>query len=489
MDVFLLSVRAALFIIFAVSATGKFLDLKGSEKAFRDFGVPREMAAPFAVMLPALELILSFSFLYISTSWYGSAAAVALLMVFIAAMAWQLSKGNAPDCHCFGQLYSEPIGKGSLIRNLLIAILPLILLLTGRGRQGPPIGSSPELIAQATVLALLAAAMIVTVLYLRRSFKQDAELKKRLEVVEILESGGTFSDHSSLTDPADSLPIGAQFPDLKLPDTSNRITTFDHLMGDVRPKLFIFVGPKCDPCKAMIPTFLEWKREFADSIRFVFVSSGTAEENIERFGEELSSGMLLQKKKEFASKVFAPWTPSAILVTSDGTVASHVAAGDGAIMDLVDKIRSGDAADPAFYHLNPIRPGRIRIGQTVPEFRLKDLDGKEIGSDQLSGRRTLAVFLSTTCTHCAKVVEQIRKWEKEESNGTGIVVFSEGDPSVHREMGLDSPVLIEDGYATATKLGMLGVPSGLLIDENGIIISETAVGSAAIWSLLGIYDQ
>jgi hypothetical protein len=34
-------------------------------------------------------------------------------------------------------------------------------------------------------------------------------------------------------------------------------------------------------------------------------------------------------------------------------------------------------------------------------------------------------------------------------------------------------------------MGMFGTPSAVLIDENGIIATETAVGASNIWALLG----
>ena len=45
-----------------------------------------------------------------------------------------------------------------------------------------------------------------------------------------------------------------------------------------------------------------------------------------------------------------------------------------------------------------------------------------------------------------------------------------------RTTSLKRPSSIENGYATALKLGMFGAPSGVLIDENGVIVTETAVG-------------
>ncbi|MEP6789601.1 MAG: hypothetical protein ABJB40_14275, partial [Acidobacteriota bacterium] len=53
------------------------------------------------------------------------------------------------------------------------------------------------------------------------------------------------------------------------------------------------------------------------------------------------------------------------------------------------------------------------------------------------------------------------------------------------ELELRSPIVLDAGYKTAEKLGMFGTPSGLLVDENGRIVSETAIGAPDIWSLVG----
>ena len=134
-------------------------------------------------------------------------------------------------------------------------------------------------------------------------------------------------------------------------------------------------------------------------------------------------------------------------------------------------------------------PGRIRIGQPVPEVALTDLSGRTITRDYFTGGQTLALFLSTTCSFCQTVVDQLREWEQTNTNGTKVVVFSEGERETHEGYGLRSPIVIEKDYPTAIKLGMFGAPSAVLIDERGVIATETAVGSRAIWSLIGKYDQ
>ena len=486
MEFVLLIVRILLFAILAVAGIGKLLDREGSERALKGFGIPEPFVKTFALLIPFAELIFAYCLLFVSFSWVGAAGALLLMVTFIGGMLVQVIKGEAPDCHCFGQVHSEPVGPKSLVRNILIAILPTILLVSGRPNQGFPLGDSDGAIATNVALASVVAVMIVGGAYLRRLVKENVVLKRQLDLMEMFEGGGTVIERDEAGDPTDSLPIGAPFPDFTLPDTSGKLVTFDHLISEPIPKLFLFVGPDCRPCKAMLDEFAAWKREFQGRARLVFVSKGTAEENIDRFGGDLAAGMLLQKKMEFGGLLHIKWTPSAVLVGADGNLASHPAVGDIAIRDLVAKLRVEDLTQPGYHIKNSQKRGRVKIGEPIPQFAVKDLGGNTITRDSFVGKRTLAFFLSTTCSYCGEVVDQIRKWESSlDRNGTNAILFSEGDVDTHRSYGLSTPIVIDEGYKVSGNLGMFGVPSAVLIDESGTIASETAVGGPMIWSLIG----
>lgn len=489
MDILLLSIRLLLFGVFSIAGIGKLLDLAGSEKAVRAFGVPNALVKPVGVLIPIAELVIAFSFLFVSVSWLGAVGGFVLIGGFTGGMLWQMKQGNAPDCHCFGQIHSEPVGPKSLIRNLIIAVLTIVPIIAGRAQQGPSFGESNTAFIQNIVLAVLVVAAIVAASYLHRMFKENKILVRRIEFLEMLDNGGQPIERDEAGNPTDALPIGAPFPDFQLHDTNGKIVTFEHLLSDFRPKVFLFVGPRCEPCKSLIPEFERWREDFGDRLRLVFVSSGSAKENIDRFGDGLSNGMILQANRELSNLVHSKWTPTALFVSADGNIAGHPAVGEAAIRDMFDRLKNEDFTAERFSIPSPGKPGRIKIGQAVPELSLTDLKGNTITRESFLGGQTLAVFLSTTCTFCATVVEQIRAWEKTNTNGTRIIVFSEGDESVHEDFNINAPVVIEAGYPTAIKLGMYGAPSGVLIDENGIIITETAVGGPAIWSLLGKYDK
>ena len=119
MEIGLLLIRIFLAAIFTLAGIGKLLDLEGSLKAVKDFGVPDAVAKPFALGLPIAEIIIALLLLPVSTAWLGAIGGFLLLLIFIGGMLWQMAQGNAPDCHCFGQIHSEPVSAKSLIRNAI----------------------------------------------------------------------------------------------------------------------------------------------------------------------------------------------------------------------------------------------------------------------------------------------------------------------------------------------------------------------------------
>ena len=98
--------------------------------------MPESLAKPLGVLLPIVELAIAISLIFVQTSWFGAIGASALLGIFIAGMTYQWSKGNAPDCHCFGQVHSEPVSPKSILRNVIFIIPALALIIAGKENQG-----------------------------------------------------------------------------------------------------------------------------------------------------------------------------------------------------------------------------------------------------------------------------------------------------------------------------------------------------------------
>src|SRR2546426_6052808 len=121
MDTALLALRLALALVFATAAAGKLLDLPGSRAAVRDFGVPARIASVAGTLLPFAELAVAIALIPAGSAQWAALGGVALLLAFIAGIARALRQGRTPDCHCFGQIHSAPAGRGTLVRNAVLA--------------------------------------------------------------------------------------------------------------------------------------------------------------------------------------------------------------------------------------------------------------------------------------------------------------------------------------------------------------------------------
>lgn len=484
MDSWILILRLVLAAIFLIAGIAKFLDLAGSEKAFKEFGIPAAIAKPSSILLSLTEIAIGAMFLSAVTSWYAALAAAALLLLFIGQMSYQAAKGNAPDCHCFGQLHSAPVGRISIARNIAFAVMALILISRGEGGQGTSL-ADPRLDVMQLALGLaVVAGLISAVYYLKKTAEQQTQIIRQIEVLDLVARDGGSVERET-THPHKGLPIGAVFPDFELRDATGAIKSLAHIRDAKLATLFVFVSPTCNPCQVLLPEFNEWILRLAGKVQFVFVSSGTAFENTEKFATLIDKKFLLQKERELAEAARAKWTPTAVLMNADGRIASHPAAGDVAIRELISQIESETEGGSLKYiaGTNGHAHGG-KLGLPATTFALDDLEGNRITADFFINRQTLVAFWSTTCPHCVSMMNHLREWESDRKpDDPSLLVFSDGDKGEHIKLGLSSPILLDKGYKTAVLLGMSGTPSAVLVDEAGVIISETAVGSAEIFSL------
>jgi len=491
MEIILLLIRLILFAIFALAGVGKLLDLKGSEKAVKDFGTPEEFAKFFAVALPFAEIVFAVCLLFVETSWLGATGALVLLLSFIGGMIWQLAQGKAPDCHCFGAIKSEPVSRKSLIRNIIFAALAFILILSGKNNQGASIfdsstnnseGNFMSFILGLATVGLLAAV----VFYLKKISEQQTQIVRRMEILELTALDGRAILREDLAQPTEGLPIGSPAPEFVLPDVNGKDISLENLTAHGKPVLFFFVSPTCNPCAAMLPEIETWQNELEEKLNFVFISSGDAKENLDKLAGETLKQILLQKDRETALAFGAQWTPTAVLVNADGTIASRAAVGDKAIREMMEMIKTQIDDAGLLLIANGNRHLSEKLGDDLPEFFETDVFDKIVASQDLRGKKTLVTFWSLTCGYCSQMLDDLRDWDKTKgADEPNLLLISQGETEPHRQLNLQSPIILDEDRRISKELGMSGTPSAVLINEDGKIISETAVGADNIWTLIG----
>lgn len=489
MELVLLLIRLGLYFIFSIAAIGKLLDREGSAEAARGFGVPEPLVPAAVVLLPVIEIATAFGLIYAASAWYAALLAAAMLIVFIIGMIMQMMSGRAASCHCFGQLHSGVVGKASILRNVIFLAAAAVLLIAGFRVQGLAVGSDLFELLAATLLLTLVSIATAVLISAKGILSGQRDLAKRLNVIEALSRDSSETIRDEAGSPHDALPIGAPLPSFELTDAAGRILTADTLLLRGKPLLFIFVGPNCGPCSQLRPYLENWKEQLRQKVELVLVSTGTVNENREKFGDLLLGSMTFQPKKEFSEKVRAKWTPTALFIRRDGIIASRPAVGDAAIKELVDTLLTTNIDADNFYFISANGRGHgpeIRIGQSLSAFEKTALNGELVDNGSLVGRQTLILFMSLTCSHCVSMVADVRRIENEKNkHAPQIIIFSDGDPDLHREWQLTSPIVLDEGYKISQKLGMSGTPSAVMIAADGTIVSETAIGTENIRALLG----
>jgi uncharacterized membrane protein YphA (DoxX/SURF4 family)/peroxiredoxin len=322
MGTLVLTVRLVLAVVFATAGVAKLLDLPGSRQALKDFGVPLRAVRVGAVLLPLAELAISIALLFPPTARWGAVAAFLLLLAFVAGIANALSRGKAPDCHCFGQIHSAPAGRGTLARNAGLAALAVVVIGWG---PGPAITTwieertGAELAAAGlTVLAAVLALMAL------RLWLENRDLRHQLAHAR--------ADLATLPP---GLPVGAQAPAFALEDVKGETVTLESLCARGNPVALMFVGPGCGACWMMLPHIRRWQETLADRLTVAVISGGTAEQNVDLVNEHDFVETFLHDGSDVFDAYRVEGSPAAVMVSPEGRIASTVAHGPAPIEPLV----------------------------------------------------------------------------------------------------------------------------------------------------------
>jgi thiol-disulfide isomerase/thioredoxin/uncharacterized membrane protein YphA (DoxX/SURF4 family) len=484
MDGILLSARLVLAAVFLVAGLAKLADREGSREAVRAFGVPDAVGSVVAALLPIAELGAAVLLVPAATARAGGALAALLLICFCAGITRSIIRGEAPDCHCFGQLHSSPAGPKTLARNLLLTAVAALVVAGGAGTSATAwiadlSGTGLTALIAGLVLAAVVAGAVAFALSLLR---QHGRLLLRIDALEsaLAANGIVVPAADPVPVPDAGLPVGEAAPMFELRDLRHRRVSLESLIADGDPVMLVFTDPGCGPCTALMPQIAAWQREHGDELRVALVSRGDRDANLAHAKEHGVVDVLLQHDREVSERYLVNGTPSAALVGPDGTIASPLHAGADAITALV-----GSVIEAPLLQVEQHEPS---VGRPAPDVTLRALDGTETQLASMLSGPTAVVFWNPSCGFCERMLPDLRRYESAAAGGPSLLLISTGDPQVNRDMGLKAPVLLDDSFAAGTAFGAGGTPSAVLIDGSGRIASPLAVGAHAVLALMGADD-
>ncbi|HET8846627.1 MAG TPA: redoxin domain-containing protein [Ktedonobacteraceae bacterium] len=499
MAVALLLARLLLSVIFLIAGLTKLADLPGSQKALQAFGVPGVLARPLGIVLPVAEIAIASAL--ISTRWalYGARGALVLLLIFIAGISYNLARGRRPNCHCFGQLHSTPIGPSTLIRNILLALVAGSIVYFGGKNTSLSVISwfavwSPaqQITFMAIVLALLLIAcggwiLVQTLSHQGRLLLRIERLERRLAQTGIV--FGIPEQEQSVT----GLPVGSKAPDFLGNSLGREIISLKALRAPGKLIALVFTNPHCAPCSELIPEIERWQRDYQDKLTVALISRGSVQDNQAKASEHHLTRLIIQEQDEIDRLYNVQGTPSAVLIHPDGLIESSLAVGPEKIQKLVEKAIELSQEPPpplplpannhhkSLVSADPIVPG---IGTPAPAFSLPDLDGASISLSSFLGHPTIILFWRPDCGFCKKMLAALKAWEADLSpDEVRLLIISSGTLEANRAMGLRSPVLLSKDNHVGQQFGATGTPMAILVDSRGKIASALAEGSPEVLEL------
>jgi peroxiredoxin len=156
-------------------------------------------------------------------------------------------------------------------------------------------------------------------------------------------------------------------------------------------------------------------------------------------------------------------------------------------IEVLERLASaGQPPDPHAAHASS--PAGLPIGSAAPTFDLPGLEGGRVTLEEFRGQQVLLTFFSPTCGFCQRMVPDLARLPQAAGNGHPLpLLITNGNAEENRkllgEAGIRFPVGVQREMDVASQYKVGGTPMGYIIDEQGLIASEVAVGADQILRL------
>jgi len=115
--------------------------------------------------------------------------------------------------------------------------------------------------------------------------------------------------------------------------------------------------------------------------------------------------------------------------------------------------------------------------EIAPDFTLQDLSGKEISLSDYEGKSVILFFWTTWCPHCRRALSTFNTEYKDLiASDIELLAIDIGEPRPRVEnfisgYSIGYPMLLDFDGSTASRYGVVGIPSVILVSREGKIVS------------------
>jgi peroxiredoxin len=361
----------------------------------------------------------------------------------------------------------------------------------------------------AIAVALLALILISLWAVLYQLIKQQGRLLLRQDewerrlthmlpgvALEQEVSTGSSDHNGSLVEPL-GIKVGMFVASFALSDLNGKEVDLKDFRG--QQVLLIQWNPLCRYCDLIAPDLAMLQSEFKKrGVQMLFVSDGDATDNqalAQKYG--LEAPILLMGKNAPHLEAFeSVGTPAAYFLEEKGKVARPLAVGADQVLELAREAARADGetrrrrlAGEKPLSESRIERGGLKAGTPIPAFTLPDVYGNTVSWEVFRGRETLLVFTDPHCGPCdALVAHLVRLHQEQDGKELAIVMVGRGEAEENRKkaerQGVRFPVILQRQWELSKQFGIFATPAAFLIDAEGIIAKNVAIGTDQILAVV-----
>jgi peroxiredoxin len=146
----------------------------------------------------------------------------------------------------------------------------------------------------------------------------------------------------------------------------------------------------------------------------------------------------------------------------------------------------GGKDDPSLARSRLNRNG-LQAGTIAPDFQLPLVEGGELSLANFRGGRVLLVFSDPNCGPCDELAPRLQEIHLRRPD-LQVLVVSRRDLEANRAkvaaLRLNFPIVLQRQWEISLLYAKFATPVGYLIDEQGILASDVAVGVGPILALV-----
>ena len=117
----------------------------------------------------------------------------------------------------------------------------------------------------------------------------------------------------------------------------------------------------------------------------------------------------------------------------------------------------------------------LHPGDKAPNFALTDIDGKRVTLEQYRGKTVVIAFWSTWCSRCEEEFVFLRDTLGKRNDVVVLLVNQDSEKAVpvarirqvKERLGIEFPILIDEGLALWENYGINALPTSVVVDGNG----------------------